>query len=78
MKEPLTQPGKRLREARTNKGLTQDELEDLSGVSQSRISYFETGTHRLENSGHGVLRRLARPLGVSVDFFFQDELDDAR
>ena len=35
--------GKKLEEARTNAGMTQRELAELSGVSQNAISHYENG-----------------------------------
>jgi len=58
----------RLRTERKKARLTQTELSDLSGVSQSNISRLETGD--IFNTGFAVLDLLARALrrrGCKVD-----------
>jgi transcriptional regulator with XRE-family HTH domain len=54
--------GNRLREARVTAGLSQSELEDLSGIPKARLSRYENG--HVEPSIQ-TLARLARALNVS-------------
>lgn len=54
--------GTRLREARLGAGLSQSELEDLSGIPKARLSRYENG--HVEPSIQ-TLNRLARALNVS-------------
>jgi transcriptional regulator with XRE-family HTH domain len=54
--------GNRLREARIRAGLSQSELEDLSGIPKARLSRYENG--HVEPSIQ-TLARLARALNVS-------------
>jgi transcriptional regulator with XRE-family HTH domain len=54
--------GNRLREARVTAGLSQSELEDLSGIPKARLSRYENG--HVEPSIQ-TLARLARALSVS-------------
>ncbi len=53
----------KLREARLDKGLSQDELYQATGVSRDTISRIEGGTR---NPHPRTLRKLASALGVSV------------
>lgn len=53
----------RLEQCRKNKELTQQELADLSGVSQALISAYERGERKPTNK---TLVRLARTMGVRV------------
>lgn len=57
----------RLRELRTEKGISQKKLADLAGISQASIFYWEKGTRKpkLEQ-----LYRVASALGVSPNDFF--------
>lgn len=57
---------KRLKEARNDKGYTQVQLSDLSGIQGKAIAKYETGVilPSLEN-----LKKLASALGVSADYF---------
>ena len=55
--------GDNLRAARKVRRLTQYQAADLSHVSQSNISYYETGK---SSPSIAVLRRLAAAYGVSV------------
>lgn len=54
--------GNRLREARVEAGLSQSELEELSGIPKARLSRYENG--HVEPSIQ-TLARLARALNVS-------------
>jgi len=51
----------RLRDRRKNAGLTQDELADTSGVSQSMISSLEVG--RITSPSADIVERLMQALG---------------
>ncbi len=56
--------GKRLRELRESKGLTQEELGKRAGLHRVHVTQWESGRYpdpRLE-----TLRRLAKALGVSL------------
>ncbi len=56
--------GKRVADARRQRGLTQRELADLLGVSQKMVDYFE---RRASNVTADVIRNLADVLKVSAD-----------
>ena len=58
--------GKKLREIRKSKSITQEELGEAVGVSGAAISYFENGykTPKID-----VAYRMAEFLGVKVDDF---------
>jgi transcriptional regulator with XRE-family HTH domain len=62
--------GKRLREARLGNGLSQSELEELSGIPKARLSRYENG--HVEPSIQ-TLNRLARALNVSEASLLGDE-----
>ena len=57
--------GKRIRDVRRQRGLTQEELADAVGVSRSAVAQWETG-----RAGQviGNLTRISEILDVSVEF----------
>ena len=63
--------GKRIAEARINRNITQEHLEELSGLSVSTISRIETGKYMptIEN-----LLKLSEILDVGLDYFLYDLL----
>jgi transcriptional regulator with XRE-family HTH domain len=63
----------KLRIAREKQRLSQDALGKLAGESQSRIARWEAGTGE---PGPAQLLRLARALGVSLDYLADDALDE--
>lgn len=65
--------GKRIAEARINKHITQEHLEELSGLSVSTISRIETGKYMptIENQN---LLKLSEILDVGLDYFLYDLL----
>ena len=64
----------RLEEMRTRKGLTQQELADLAGVSRQTIISLERGRY---NPSITLAFRLARLFGVTVeDLFIYSEEND--
>jgi len=62
----------RLRQIRREKGLTQKQLEELSGVPQNTISRIEIGTIKVITTP--TLIALARALEVTTDYLLG--LDD--
>lgn len=58
--------GQRLRSAREDKGLTQEDLADALGISKSQISHFERGANLLTIEH---LKKLPRILGRPVNYF---------
>lgn len=69
------QIGRRLRELRETRGVTQAEVAEALGVNQSRISEYEQGGLRL----HGAaIVALARTLRVSADELLGLEKADSR
>lgn len=61
--------GRRIKEARLNKSLTQEELAKLVGVTKGAIANYENNTsHPKEN----VMYALINALGVDANFLFQD------
>lgn len=60
----LERLGKRLQTARKKKGLSQQELADLSHVSKKHIQNCERG---LKNPSYEVLRAIVRVLEISLD-----------
>lgn len=55
----------RLKELRKNKGVTQQEIANLVGISQNNFSYWENGKVKIDNES---LDKLAEYFGVSVDY----------
>jgi transcriptional regulator with XRE-family HTH domain len=66
--------GERLRRQRLQRGFTQTELAERSGVRQSLISRLENGTR--DNPSADNLRRLARALGCTTDYLVGMHEDD--
>jgi transcriptional regulator with XRE-family HTH domain len=62
--------GQRLREARVASGLSQSELEDISGIPKARLSRYENG--HVEPSIQ-TLARLSRALNVSEASLLGDQ-----
>ncbi len=62
--------GQRLREARINAGLSQSELEELSGIPKARLSRYENG-HVAPSIQ--TLERLSRALNVSEASLLGDQ-----
>ncbi|GGD88029.1 hypothetical protein GCM10011390_03510 [Aureimonas endophytica] len=65
--------GNRLRLLRLQKGLTQEDLGTLVGVSYQQIQKYETGSNRISASR---LYLISCQLGVGPEYFFED-LDPA-
>jgi transcriptional regulator with XRE-family HTH domain len=63
------QMGKRIRQARENLGLTQEQLSARIDKSQDAISSYEKGTRGIQIA---ELPRLAQALDVTVTYFFGD------
>lgn len=61
--------GKRIKEARLNKGLTQEMLALLVGVTKGAIANYENGTSHPKEP---VMYALIDALGVDANFLFQD------
>ncbi|MBO6834886.1 MAG: helix-turn-helix transcriptional regulator [Alphaproteobacteria bacterium] len=61
--------GRRVREARAAKGLSQEKLGNLLGISFQQVQKYEKGANRI---GSSRLWALANALEVPVSFFFED------
>lgn len=57
-----------IKEIRTAKGLSQEKLAQLSGVSRATISYLETHNHAITSTG--TLLKIAQALGCKVSDIF--------
>ena len=68
--------GEKVRKYRTSIGMTQRELAQVVGVSQPRWSNWEKAAASKIELGLVKLLRLARTLGVPLDYLADDELDD--
>ena len=62
--------GQRIRHARIDASITQQELGDLLGRSSQQVHKYEQGTNRVSA---GTLFTIAQALGRSMDWFFLDE-----
>jgi transcriptional regulator with XRE-family HTH domain len=62
-----TRFGKRLRQLRRERDLTQEQLAEAIGVSVEAISNFERGVHA---PSFETMEKLVEALGVSVDKLF--------
>ena len=63
MTQLLLKIGKRVRNLRTDRGWSQEELADRSGVNRSYMSKVELGKSDVSLS---VLHKIARTLGISL------------
>ena len=63
MTQLLLKVGKRVRNLRTDRGWSQEELADRSGVNRSYMSRVELGKSDVSLS---VLHKIARTLGLSL------------
>lgn len=61
--------GKRIKEARENLGLTQNELAELVGVTGSAITNYEKETSHPKES---IMYKLLDSLNVDANYLFQD------
>ncbi len=61
--------GKRIKEARLNKSLTQEELAKMVGVTKGAIANYENNTSHPKET---VMYALINALGVDANFLFQD------
>lgn len=60
--------GYKIKEARQEKNMSQEELALKSGVSRATISALENGTKRYVMTG--TLMKLAKALGTTIDKIF--------
>lgn len=65
--------GKRLRTARTVKGVSQEQLGDVFNISFQQVQKYENGSNRIAAS---KLYVMAEKLGVTVGYFFEGLEDD--
>ena len=69
--DDLTALGQKMREARKEKDLTQQELADLSHVSVKQIANIEKGKM---NPSYLILRALAKVLHISLDTLINPDI----
>lgn len=67
--------GSRVKSARTQKELTQDNIADMTGLSNSHISNVETGSTKV---GLPTLVKIANAIEVGVDELLCDSLVKAK
>lgn len=67
--------GKRIKEARLKRGLTQEELAKLVGVTKGAIANYETETSHPKEP---VMYALFKALDVEPNFLFQDCIDSIK
>ena len=74
MKEPKTLFGRRLRQARLDKGLSQKQLGISAGIDEfaasARVNQYERGTH---SPTFDTAKRLANALNVPTAFFYAED-----
>lgn len=63
----------KLKQARADLKLNQQQLADMVGVSKRSIAAYETTDTKPRGT---VVKKLAKALNVSVDYLFLDEIDD--
>ena len=65
--------GKRIQECRQKAGLTQEQLSEISGISQKHISRIEQGYH---DTHFTMIYKIAKALNVPIDAFAMDFEED--
>jgi len=60
--------GKRIKILRLERGMTQGDVEEATGISRSHISKIESG--KVANPGLDTLEKIAKALKVTVSFLF--------
>ena len=65
--------GRRVREARATKGLSQEQLGNLIGISFQQVQKYEKGTNRI---GSSRLWDISKALDVPIPYFFEG-MEDA-
>ncbi|AZV56032.1 helix-turn-helix transcriptional regulator [Clostridium sp. AWRP] len=69
-KEVLAKIGKKLKEARNNIGLTQEEVAKAVNLNKGQISYYENATREITIT---ALEKLANLYGYKLDYFLSNE-----
>ncbi len=64
--------GARLRQARTLRGLTQEQLGEKVGIAFQQVQKYERGANRISA---GRMYEMGKALGVAVTFFFEGMSD---
>lgn len=62
----------RLREARRQVGMTQEQLAERVGVAKSTMAHYERGTREPDM---GILAKIMAAVNVDANFLFQDEME---
>jgi transcriptional regulator with XRE-family HTH domain len=62
--------GTRLKELRLEKGVTQEELSNITGISFPTISRYENG--KRDEPGLSILKKFANYFDVSIDYLTGD------
>ncbi|NLW65578.1 MAG: transcriptional regulator [Clostridiales bacterium] len=65
----------KIKQARSELNLNQQQLADIVGISKRSIAAYETTDTKPRGT---VVKKLAKALNVSVDYLFLDEIDDPR
>ena len=68
--------GERIKEQRSNKGLSLDKLSKLSGVSKTYLSEIESGVK--SNPSADVLLKIATALDVSLPYLLEGNKEDTQ
>jgi transcriptional regulator with XRE-family HTH domain len=71
--------GQRIKQLREKRGVSQRSLAKQAGVPQPVIQRFEAGSRNAEHMSVTYAKRIARTLGVSVDYLigmYQDDEED--
>lgn len=63
---PEERPASRLRGLRVKEGITQQQLADALGITQTRVAEFETGTRRISIN---MAKRIGKTYGVTYKAF---------
>ncbi|ADQ41603.1 helix-turn-helix domain protein [Caldicellulosiruptor acetigenus I77R1B] len=63
-------PGRKIRELRKSKGLSQREFAKLAGLSQSYISELENGIKT--NPSLSVIKKISKALKVDIKVFIEE------
>jgi transcriptional regulator with XRE-family HTH domain len=68
-KEVLARIGNKLKQARKNIGLTQEEVAKVVNLNKTQISYYENATREISIT---LLEKLANLYGYKLEYFLSD------
>lgn len=66
--------GERLKRLRTEKGLTQEEVGNILGITKAAVQKYENGT--ITNFRSDTIRKLCKLFGIAPAYFIFDDVEN--